>query len=83
MWENTNVMLQHPGFNGLKTGITEAAGPCLSASYQKEGHFFTIVLLSCKSMDARWNEIIQLVEWAKARLMRPSQGSMRPLPPAP
>jgi len=26
-------MLTYPGFTGLKTGITEAAGPCLSASY--------------------------------------------------
>ncbi len=32
-WENTNLMLSHPGYTGLKTGITEAAGPCLSASY--------------------------------------------------
>ena len=71
MWENTNMMLHHPGFNGLKTGITEADGPCLSASYQKEGVNFTIILLSCKSMDARWNEILQLVDWAKAKLNRP------------
>lgn len=70
-WENTNLMLQHPGYNGLKTGITEAAGPCLAASYQKEGHFLTIVILNCKSMEARWNEIHQLVDWAKARIMRP------------
>lgn len=32
-WENTNFMLRQPGYNGLKTGITEAAGACLSASY--------------------------------------------------
>jgi len=36
-WENTNFLLQYAGYNGLKTGITEAAGPCLSASYQKDG----------------------------------------------
>jgi D-alanyl-D-alanine carboxypeptidase len=83
IWENTNVMLQHSGFNGLKTGVTEAAGPCLSASYHKEGLYFTIVILNCKSMEARWTEVLQLVDWAKARLMRPSQGTMRPLPPAP
>ena len=32
-WENTNFMLRQPGYNGLKTGITEAAGACLSASF--------------------------------------------------
>ena len=31
-------MLTYSGFTGLKTGITEAAGPCLSASYQKDGN---------------------------------------------
>lgn len=64
-WENTNFLLSHPGYNGLKTGITEAAGPCLSASYQKDGHFLIIVLLKCKSMEARWNEVSILVDWAK------------------
>lgn len=82
-WENTNFLLHTPGFNGLKTGITEAAGPCLAASYQREGHFLTIVILACKSMEARWQETSLLVEWAKAKIMRPQQGVMRPLPPAP
>ena len=31
-WENTNFMLRQPNYNGLKTGITDVAGPCLSAS---------------------------------------------------
>ena len=30
-WKNTNKMLKK-GFNGIKTGITESAGSCLSAS---------------------------------------------------
>ena len=32
-WENTNKLLGVEGFNGVKTGITDAAGPCLCASY--------------------------------------------------
>ena len=32
-WENTNKLLGVEGFNGVKTGITDAAGPCLTASY--------------------------------------------------
>lgn len=32
-WENTNRLLAIDGFIGTKTGITDAAGPCLAATY--------------------------------------------------
>ncbi len=32
-WDNTNKLLGVEGFNGVKTGVTDAAGPCLTASY--------------------------------------------------
>lgn len=35
----------------MKTGITDAAGPCLSVGYNKDGYQFIIVLLSCISME--------------------------------
>jgi len=35
-WENTNFMLRQPNYNGLKTGITDVAGPCLSASFKNK-----------------------------------------------
>lgn len=76
------MMLFQPGFNGLKTGITDNAGPCLSASYTKDGYNFIIVILNCKTMEGRWEEIRQLVEWAKAKIMRDTTG-IKPLPPAP
>ena len=44
-WENTNRMLGVSGYIGCKTGITPAAGPCLSACYEKNGNTFIIVLL--------------------------------------
>lgn len=53
-WENTNHMLGQQGYIGCKTGITDAAGPCLSAAYQKDGFFFVMILLNSKSMEARW-----------------------------
>ena len=55
-WQNTNRLLGLPGFCGLKTGITEAAGPCLAATYLKDGHSYTVVLLQSKSMEDRWTE---------------------------
>ena len=44
-WENTNRMLGVSGYIGCKTGITPAAGPCLSACYEKNGNTFIVVLL--------------------------------------
>lgn len=32
-WKNTNKLLDK-GFIGIKTGITDNAGPCLAAAYR-------------------------------------------------
>ena len=45
-WENTNRLLDD-GFEGLKTGITDTAGPCLAATYKG----LIIIVLSSKSMN--------------------------------
>ena len=57
-FENTNKLLED-GFDGIKTGITETAGPCLAASYKD----FIIVVLNSKSMNERWLEVKKLVKW--------------------
>ena len=57
-------MLRVPNYYGVKTGITEAAGPCLSAYYENESNAYIIVLLSSKSRQARWGEVTTLVNWA-------------------
>ena len=67
IWENTNKLLGVPGFVGLKTGITPAAGPCLAACYENKGHMIIVVILQSKSMEARWEEVPKLVNWAIAR----------------
>ena len=45
-YQNTNKLLQD-GFDGIKTGITDTAGPCLAASYKD----YIIVVLNSKSMN--------------------------------
>jgi D-alanyl-D-alanine carboxypeptidase (penicillin-binding protein 5/6) len=60
-------MLGVDGYNGVKTGITDAAGPCLASCYQKGDKNFIIVLLSSKSMEDRWLEVPKLVEWASQK----------------
>ena len=73
-WENTNKLLEKNHWNGLKTGITLAAGPCLSASYENKNFngkisAFVIVILNSKSMDIRWSECERLVEWGQKNLL--------------
>lgn len=75
-WENTNHMLWDSSkqYHGVKTGITPTAGPCLSSHFRSRcGTFdFIIVVLNCKTREARFAEIAKLVEWAcsKIKLVR-------------
>lgn len=66
-WSNTNKLLGK-GFNGLKTGITPAAGPCLAASFEKDSLHLIIILMNTKTMDNRWVEVPKLTLWAINRL---------------
>jgi D-alanyl-D-alanine carboxypeptidase len=62
-WENTNKLLDE-GWDGVKTGVTTAAGPCLSACYSDGyGQQYVVVVLSSNSMDHRWGECIKLIRW--------------------
>mmetsp|Transcript_30248 Transcript_30248/g.53531 ORF Transcript_30248/g.53531 Transcript_30248/m.53531 type:complete len:301 (-) Transcript_30248:77-979(-) len=65
-WRNTNVLLEEPGFTGLKTGNTPNAGPCLCASYKRDGIHLIVVLLQCRSVEHRWTEAKRLLSWASA-----------------
>lgn len=61
-WKNTNKLLGK-GFDGVKTGVTITAGPCLCVSMSNE-HNLIIVLLNSKSMEDRWVDAKKLSEWA-------------------
>jgi D-alanyl-D-alanine carboxypeptidase len=75
-WENTNKLLSHNCFNGLKTGITPTAGPCLAASYTKEEETIIVIILNSKSMEHRWNEASKLASWAYTRVRKAKQFAM-------
>jgi len=66
-WENTNKLLSK-GYDGIKTGITTNAGPCLSASIRVGNYHLIIIILASKSMERRWNEVPKLVEWTLKKL---------------
>jgi len=66
-WTNTNKLLGK-GFNGIKTGVTPAAGPCLAASFEKDSLHLVVIVLQTKTMDNRWVEVPKLTLWAINRL---------------
>lgn len=50
-WKNTNKLLEE-GWSGIKTGVTNKAGPCLCSSFDK----IIVTLLNSKTMEIRWDE---------------------------
>jgi D-alanyl-D-alanine carboxypeptidase len=68
-WKNTNRLLWK-GYNGIKTGITNTAGPCLATSIIQNGVYLIIVILNSKTMDHRWTEVKKLTKWAIARILK-------------
>jgi len=62
-WNNTNRLLTK-GFNGVKTGITPTAGPCLASSFKDSKNHLVIVILNCKTPDHRWHEMNKLKDFA-------------------
>ncbi len=73
-WKNTNFILwsrdQMGQFSGIKTGVTPTAGPCLAVCYKSYcgTYDFVVVVLNCKSREARFVEIPKLVRWAMNRI---------------
>lgn len=62
-WENTNKLL-YEGYSGIKTGVTNNAGPCLASWYKDEKINIIVVILNSKSMEDRWLDTEELVCWA-------------------
>lgn len=75
-WKNTNFMLWTNDGNGtyagIKTGVTPTAGPCLSVCYRSRcgTYDFVVVVLNCKSLEARFIEVPKLIRWAINRISK-------------
>jgi D-alanyl-D-alanine carboxypeptidase (penicillin-binding protein 5/6) len=63
-WKNTNRLLEIEGYNGIKTGTTDAAGACLVSSAIREGRHLIVVVLGAKSSEARYTDTRNLYRWA-------------------
>jgi D-alanyl-D-alanine carboxypeptidase len=66
-WKNSNILLKK-GFNGIKTGVTPAAGPCMATSFCKEGIHLIVIVLDCKNVQNRWDDSVKLTFWGYNRL---------------
>lgn len=62
---NTNRLLRYfAGADGVKTGTTSAAGPCLISSATRDGHRLVAVVLKARG---RWDDSTRLLQWGYDR----------------
>ena len=59
-------------FSGIKTGVTPTAGPCLAVGFKSRCgiYDFIVVVMNCKTREARFIEIPKLVRWAVNRISK-------------
>lgn len=67
-FQNTNHLLGSAHVTGFKTGQTQTAGPCLSATFTTSSTSLCITILKCRTAEKRWKEVLKLHEWAKTQL---------------
>jgi D-alanyl-D-alanine carboxypeptidase (penicillin-binding protein 5/6) len=63
-WDATNRLLEMEGYDGVKTGTTNAAGSCLVASGHRGDDHLLVVVLGCTSNDSRYVDSRNLFRWA-------------------
>lgn len=63
-WTNTNKLLDIDGYEGVKTGTTNAAGSCLVAAGTHNGDRLLVVVLGSTSNDSRYTDARNLFRWA-------------------
>jgi D-alanyl-D-alanine carboxypeptidase (penicillin-binding protein 5/6) len=78
-WTNTNNLLGIEGYDGVKTGTTNAAGTCLVASGRRgSDHLIVVVLGGSREPDSRYADTRNLFRWAwNMRARRPVETSSR------
>ncbi len=79
---NTNKLVRfYPGTTGLKTGFTQAAGYCMSASAERDGMELIAVVMNCGSSTDRFESAKALLEYGFANYTLLSPVGEEELPP--
>lgn len=69
VWKNTNKLLGK-GFDGVKTGTTGKAGPCLCVRIKDPICPIIITVLKSATGQDRWNDTVILSEWVQKALKK-------------
>ena len=83
-WRNTNFLLWNEDgtgtYSGVKTGVTPTAGPCLSVCFKSQDGVFDLIVLvlNCKTREARFTEIPKLISWATTKITKVKKSNLRP-----
>ena len=64
VWRNTNRLLGIEGYDGVKTGTTNAAGACLVSHGERDGRSLFVVVLGSAASDSRYADTRNLFRWA-------------------
>ena len=64
VWNNTNELLELEGYDGVKTGTTDAAGSCLVSHGQRGEQQLIVVVLGSAASEARYADTRNLFRWA-------------------
>ena len=70
VWKTTNQLLGTEGYDGIKTGTTNAAGCCLVSTCQRDGQRLIIVVLGAPSTESRYVDARNLYRWAWNELVK-------------
>lgn len=63
-WKTTNQLLNITGYDGVKTGTTEAAGACLVSTGTRGDDRLFVVILGSTTPDGRYLDARNLYRWA-------------------
>jgi D-alanyl-D-alanine carboxypeptidase (penicillin-binding protein 5/6) len=80
---NRDHLIGHvAGVDGLKTGYTNAAGSCLTATAQRDGRRVLVVVMNCLNSNTRDLKVVELLERGFAALpaVPPTISSDEPSP---
>ena len=68
VWKNTNRLLKTEGYEGIKTGTTNAAGSCLVSQSTRSGRTLIVVVLGSAATDSRYADSRNLYGYAWQKL---------------
>jgi serine-type D-Ala-D-Ala carboxypeptidase (penicillin-binding protein 5/6) len=63
-WKNTNHLLSVEGYDGIKTGTTNAAGACLVSSGKRGDKQLIVIVLGSGTSEGRYVDARNLFQWA-------------------